>query len=50
MTVPLMILAVCAVAVGAFVELSHAYTLLWHTPSLTAGTIGATAAPLLCRT
>ncbi len=47
MTVPLMILAVCAVAVGAFVELSHAYTLLWHTPSLTAGAVGATAAPLL---
>jgi NADH:ubiquinone oxidoreductase subunit 5 (subunit L)/multisubunit Na+/H+ antiporter MnhA subunit len=49
MTVPLVILAICAVAVGAYVEMSHAYTFLWHTPSLTKGDVGATAAGLLAK-
>lgn len=47
MTVPLAILAVCAFLVGWVGELWHGYTLLWHTPSLTAGAVAETASPLL---
>jgi NADH-quinone oxidoreductase subunit L len=47
MTLPLVVLAVCALAVGAFVETSHAYTFLWRTPSLSVGKVGTDAAALL---
>jgi len=49
MTVPLIILAVCAVAVGGFVETSHAYSFLWRTKSILAAQagIGTQAAHLL---
>ncbi|MBL9094273.1 MAG: NADH-quinone oxidoreductase subunit L [Planctomycetaceae bacterium] len=47
MTVPLAILAVCAFLVGLVVELSHSYTLLWHTPSLSGGAVWTQAQPLL---
>jgi len=47
MTVPLVILAVCAVLVGLAVEYSHVYTFLWRTPSLTKGEVGRHAAELL---
>jgi NADH-quinone oxidoreductase subunit L len=49
MTVPLIILAVCALAVGGIVEWFHLYSFLWRTPSiLLARTgIGSQAAHLI---
>lgn len=47
MTVPLIILAICALLVGFVVESSHAYTLLWRTPSIALASIGKQAADLI---
>jgi len=48
MTGPLVVLAVCAIVVGAYCETTHSFAhFLWHTPSLTKGEIGEVAADKL---